>query len=352
MVPIRVDLASDTLTSPSEAMRQAMAVAPVGDDVFGEDPSVNQLEARIAKILGTEDAIFLASGTMSNQIAMRIHCQPGEEFLCEANCHIYTYEQAAYAQLFGIAAQPIEGTNGLLELEQVADRIRPRFDNHAVRTKLFTLENTHNRAGGRVHPYEQLKLLCDWARENELKRHLDGARLWNAVVATGIRAADWAQHFDTISVCFSKGLGAPVGSALCGTQETIQQARRVRKALGGAMRQVGILAAGAFYALENNQDRILEDHAMATCFANKVLETEGFEIVSEKVETKIVIFSLPLRLGTAAQFCERMLQQGVRVLPLAKQQVRAVFHLDITPAQVEEACHVFAKVVADCAKKS
>ena len=233
MFPQPIDLRSDTVTKPTPAMRAAMAAAEVGDDVAGEDPTVNRLEARIAELLGKEAAVYVPSGTMSNQIAVRVHCAPGDEFLCDANCHIYNYEQGAYAQLFGVGVQPIEGDHGVLRLAQLVDRIRPEND-HAVRTRLVCLENTHNRGAGRVLPYDGVVEICRWAKENGLARHLDGARLFNAVVATGIAACDWAQHFDTVSVCFSKGLGAPVGSALCGSKDLIRRARRHRKVLGGA----------------------------------------------------------------------------------------------------------------------
>src|SRR5262245_36373319 len=220
-----IDLRSDTVTKPTPGMRAAMAAAEVGDDVMFEDPSVNALETRIAGMLGKEAAMFVPSGTMSNQIAVRVHCQPGDEFLCDSNCHIYNYEQGAYAQLFGIAAQPIVGDYGVLRLDQLVDRLRPE-DDHSLHTRLVCLENTPNRGAGRVLPYDGVAEICEWAAKNGVARHLDGARLFNAVVATGIAADKWASHFDTVSVCFSKGLGAPVGSALTGTHDHIRRAKR------------------------------------------------------------------------------------------------------------------------------
>ena len=200
-----LDFRSDTATRPTPAMRAAMAAAEVGDDVFGEDPTVNRLQQRLAEIMGKEAALFVPSGTMSNQIGIRVHCQPGDEFLCETGCHIYNYEQGAFAQLSGLVARTIDGEYGVLRLEQLRDLIRPA-EQHNVRTRLVCLENTHNRGGGRVLPYDEVVRICDWAHEHGIITHLDGARLFNAVVATGIPAARWAQHFDTVSICFSKGL--------------------------------------------------------------------------------------------------------------------------------------------------
>jgi threonine aldolase len=250
-MPKRVlDFRSDTVTKPTPGMRKAMAEAAVGDDVFDEDPSVHALQERVADLLGKEAAVFVPSGSMSNQIGVRVHCDPGDEFICESGCHIYNYEQGAYAQLSGLATRTVDGVCGVLQLEQLTGLIRADNE-HLCRTRLVCLENTHNRGAGRIQPYDVVESICDWAHANGLRTHLDGARLFNAVVASGISARDWAQHFDTVSVCFSKGLGAPVGSALAGTKEHIKKARRVRKLFGGGMRQAGIIAAGALYALEH-----------------------------------------------------------------------------------------------------
>ena len=257
-----IDLRSDTVTKPTSAMRAAMAAAEVGDDVIDVDPTVDRLQRMTAEILGKEAAIFMPSGTMTNQVAVRIHCKPGDEFLCEAGCHIFHYEQGAFAQLSGVVARTLQGESGVLRPAQFAGQIRPDNE-HLVRTRLVCLENTHNRGAGRVQPYEDVVAICRWAREHGLRTHLDGARLFNAVVASGIPAADWAQHFDTISVCFSKGLGAPVGSALVGSREFIHEARRHRKLFGGGMRQSGIIAAGALHALQYHRERLAEDHEHA-----------------------------------------------------------------------------------------
>jgi threonine aldolase len=337
--PSVIDLRSDTVTKPSAAMRQAMAEADVGDDVAGEDPTVNRLEARIAQMLGKQAAVFVASGTMGNQIGVRLHCQPGDEFLCETQCHIYRYEQGAYAQLFGIAVQPIDGEHGVLRVEQLVDRIRPNND-HSVRTRLVCLENTHNRGAGRILPFDTLAEICGWAADNGLARHLDGARLFNAVVATGIPASDWAAMFDTVSVCFSKGLGAPVGSALCGSAESIRRARRLRKVLGGAMRQAGIIAAGALYALEHNIERLAEDHEIARLLADAIRRTPGLALDPDVVDTNIVIFKIAPELGTAAEYCARLRDRGVLLYDIGGKRIRAVTHLDVSHDEVQRAAEI------------
>ncbi|MBI3838100.1 MAG: aminotransferase class I/II-fold pyridoxal phosphate-dependent enzyme, partial [Planctomycetia bacterium] len=239
-----LDFRSDTVTKPTPEVCAAMAQAVVGDDVFDEDPTIHALQRQIADTLGKEAAVFVPSGSMSNQIGVRLHCGPGDEFICDAGCHIYNYEQGAYAQLSGVAARTVEGQGGVMRLEQLTGLIRGDNE-HLVRTRLVCLENTHNRGAGRIQPYDVVESICTWAHRNGLATHLDGARLFNAVVATGIEARRWAQHFDTVSVCFSKGLGAPVGSALIGPRDLIRTARRHRKLFGGGMRQAGILAAAA-----------------------------------------------------------------------------------------------------------
>jgi threonine aldolase len=339
-----IDLRSDTVTRPSAAMRTAMAQAEVGDDVFGEDPTVLHLEARVADMLGKEAALFVPSGTMGNQLGIRVHCQAGDEFLCEANCHVFFYEQAAYAQLFGISAQTVEGDHGVLHVEQLVHRIRPLNNDHYTRTRLVCLENTHNRGAGRVQPFDSVVEICGWAADNGLARHLDGARLFNAVVATGISAAEWASHFDTVSVCFSKGLGAPVGSALVGPGDKIRQARRHRKALGGGMRQAGIIAAGALYALEHNIERLAEDHQNARILADTIRSSPGLKLDPETVDTNIVIFEVEPELGTAAAFCARLRDEGVLMNATAPQRLRAVTHLDASRQIIECAAEIVAKV--------
>ena len=269
-----IDLRSDTVTRPTPGMRRAMAEAEVGDDVFGDDPTIKALEQRTADLMGKEAAVFVPSGTMANQIAVGVHTRPGDEVLCGARSHVYVWEGGGMARLSGVTARTFEGDGGLMSLDDVRDAIRPD-DPHYVRTRLVCLENTHNRAGGRVHPMESVAAIARWARGHNLLMHLDGARLMNAVVASGRPAREWAQHFDTVSICFSKGLGAPVGSALAGSGEAIRRARRLRKLFGGGMRQAGILAAAALYALEHHVDRLAEDHANARLLAGRVRGHRG-----------------------------------------------------------------------------
>jgi threonine aldolase len=280
---------------------------------------------------------------MSNQIGLRVHCSPGDELICDVNCHIYCYEQGAYAQLSGLVTRTVNGEFGILRLEQLTGLIRGG-DDHLVNTRLVCLENTHNRGGGKIYPYDEVERICRWAHENGLRTHLDGARLFNAVVATGIPASKWAQHFDTVSVCFSKGLGAPVGSALAGTKEMIAKAKRVRKLFGGGMRQAGIIAAGALFALEHHVERLAEDHANAKLLADVVRQCPGLKLTPEQIETNIVIFDIDPKLGTAEQFAARLEAAGVLTYDIRVQSIRAVTHLDVSRKQVEEAAGVIRRV--------
>ena len=339
-----IDLRSDTVTKPCPAMRAAMAEAPVGDDVIDIDPTVARLQEMIADMLGKEAAMFMPSGSMTNQVAVRLHCDRGDEFLCEAGCHIYNYEQGGFAQLSQAIPRTFTGERSVIHLEQVRSAIRPDNE-HAVRTRLLCLENTHNRGGGVVLPYEGTVELCEWAHAQGLNTHLDGARLFNAVVASGISASNWAQPFDTVSVCFSKGLGAPVGSALAGTRDHIHWMRRHRKLFGGGMRQSGIIAAGAIYALENNVSRLAEDHQNAQQIANTVKTIDGLTLEPEVVDTNIVIFRVEPALCDAATFCEQAHQMGVWMLPFSHEHVRAVTHLHISQADAEQAGKVLGRVV-------
>ncbi len=339
-----IDLRSDTLTRPTPGMREAMATAEVGDDVFDEDPSVHRLQQRVAALFGKEAALFVPSGTMSNQIALRLHCRPGDEFICEAGCHIYKYEQGGYAQLSGLAVRPVIGDHGILRLDQLTALISGDND-HLAATRLVCLENTHNRGAGAVLPYAGVQDICRWARDNHLATHLDGARLFNAVVASGIPADQWARHFDTVNVCFSKGLGAPVGSAIAGTSEQIRQARRVRKLFGGGMRQAGILAAAALYALEHHVDRLAEDHAHARQLAEAIAGIDGLQLEPARIDTNIVIFNVAPRLGSAAELCQRLQAAGLLMYPIAAAQIRAVTHLDISDADIDRACDILQRTL-------
>lgn len=349
MTATPIDLRSDTVTKPTPGMRRSIADAKVGDDVIETDPSVERLQDLCSEMLGMESAIFMPSGTMTNQIAIRIHCQPGDEFLCESGCHIYNYEQAAYAQLSGVSARTVDGEFGVLHVDQLDGLIRPDNE-HLVRTRLVCLENTHNRGAGRVQPYENVVDICQWAKANGLRRHLDGARLFNAAVATGIDLADWAQHFDTVSVCFSKGLGAPVGSALAGPRELIKGARRTRKLFGGGMRQAGIIAAGALYALENNVERLVEDHTNAQVLADAIRQSDGLSLRPDTVDTNIVIFHVDPCLGSASEFVDAMQAEGVLAMATAPRLVRLVTHLDVSAEQVTRAREVIKQVADSLAK--
>ena len=342
-----VDLRSDTVTRPTEEMRQAIFAAPLGDDVMSDDPTVLALQDLAAEMLGKEAALYMPSGTMTNQIGVRIHCKPGEEFLCEVNCHILNYEQGAFAQLSGVVGRSIVGDRGVLQPDQFKGVIRPENE-HLVRTRLVCLENTHNRGVGRVQPYDAVEAICAWAHEHGLRTHLDGARLFNAAVASGIDAAKWASHFDTVSICFSKGLGAPVGSALVGNQEFIQEARRHRKAFGGGMRQAGVIAAGALYALEHHVDRLAQDHVHAGILADAVETVAGLELHA-RPDTNIVFFNVDPSLGEAAEFVSALQSEEVYMLALGPEMVRAVTHLDVSEDQIRRATEVIPRVAHDFA---
>jgi threonine aldolase len=331
-----IDLRSDTVTRPTPAMRAAMAAAEVGDDVFDEDPTVRRLEERVAATLGKEAALFVPSGTMSNQICVRAHTRPGDELLCESSCHIYLNEQGGPAVLSGVTCRCLDGDHGILDVSQLEDKVRPD-DQHAVRTRLVCLENTHNYGGGRVYPLEKIAAISRWTHAAGLGLHLDGARLWNAVVATGIPAATWGRCFDSVSVCFSKGLGAPVGSALAGTREFVARGRRVRKLFGGGMRQAGVIAAGALYALEHHVERLAEDHRNAQVLAQAVGETPGLRLDPPEVETNLVWFRIDPEVGTAKDLEAALEQRGVLVNGSGRYRLRACTHLDVSAAQAEQA---------------
>jgi threonine aldolase len=331
-----IDLRSDTVTRPTAAMRAFMQSAEVGDDVFNEDPTVRRLEERVAALLGKEAALFVPSGTMSNQVCIKAHTQPGDELMCEATSHIYQYEAGGPAVLSGVMCRTFEGDYGVLDLSQLEDKIRPNND-HYVRTRLVCLENTHNRGGGRIYPIEKIQAISEWAHKNGLIMHLDGARLWNGIVATGIAAAEWASHFDSVSVCFSKGLGAPIGSALAGSRDFIAKGRRVRKLFGGGMRQAGVVAAGALFAVENHIERLAEDHRNAQVLAQAVVDTPGLRLDPPDVDTNLVFFHVDLELGTGRDFAAALKERGVLVLPTAPQTIRACTHLDVSSGQVERA---------------
>ncbi|MGE3818143.1 MAG: low-specificity L-threonine aldolase [Isosphaeraceae bacterium] len=340
-----VDLRSDTVTRPTAAMRAVMSAAEVGDDVYGEDPTVKALERKTAEVLGKESALFVPSGTMANQIAVGLHARPGDELICDENAHVYVWEGGGIARLWGVTPRPLATQGGLLDLATLRDKVRPD-DGHYVRTRLICLENTHNRGGGRVHPIVDVAEISGWARARGIATHLDGARLFNAVVASGIAADEWARYFDTVSVCFSKGLGAPVGSALAGSEEMIRKAHRLRKVLGGGMRQAGIVAAGALHALESHVERLAEDHRNARILASAIQNTEGLRLESGPVETNLVWVEVDPALGTAREVADRLRQKGVLVAVLGPQVFRACAHLDVSREMTESAAErikIFSK---------
>ncbi|AMV39790.1 low-specificity L-threonine aldolase [Planctomyces sp. SH-PL62] len=341
-----IDLRSDTVTRPTPAMRRAMAEAEVGDDVYGEDPTIRALEARTAALLGKEAAVFTPSGTMANQIAVGLHTRPGDELLCAESSHLYLWEAGGIARHWGVTARTFPGDAGLLRLADIEDEVRPD-DLHMVRTRLVALENTHNRGGGRVHPIEDVTAVSRWAKGEGLARHLDGARLMNAVVASGVPADEWGSWFDTVSICFSKGLGAPVGSALAGTAEAMDRARKLRKFLGGAMRQAGILAAGALYALDHHVDRLAEDHAHARLLADVFEEVEGLALEFDGVETNLVWVAVDPELGTADDIAAHLKSHGVLVAALGPQTIRACTHLDVSRADVQRAAEAIRTITPE-----
>jgi threonine aldolase len=348
MAEYLIDLRSDTVTRPTPGMWTAIRAAEVGDDVFGEDPTVNRLQERVAALLGKEAALFVPSGTMSNQICIKAQTQPGDELLCDANCHIYNFEAGGPAVLSGVMCRTIEGEYGLIDAGQLQDKIRA-VDDHLVHTRMVCLENTHNRGGGRIYPLEKIRAISAWAHEHGLLMHLDGARLWNAVVATGIPAATWAREFDSVSVCFSKGLGAPIGSALAGPREFVVRGRRIRKLFGGGMRQAGVAAAAALYALEHHVDRLAEDHRHAQVIAEAVAEVSGLRLDPPEVDTNLIWFCIDPELGTAPDLAARLKQQGILVHVTGPYKIRMCTHLNVSAAQAEQVAETFRKIVAQLA---
>ncbi len=338
-----VDLRSDTMTRPTPAMREAMAHAEVGDDVFGEDPTVNRLQDVCARLLGKEGALFVASGTMGNQVAVNALTQPGQEVILEADSHIFYYELGGPALLSGVQLRPLPGRMGVLTALQVEAAIRPE-DLHFPPTSLVCLENTHNRAGGTIYPLEEIRRIRKVADRHSLLLHLDGARLWNASVATGIGLAEYARYFDSVSVCFSKGLGAPIGSLLAGSSAFIDKARRYRKVYGGGMRQAGIIAAGALYAVENHIQRLEEDHRNAKRLAEAVSELPPFSVSLESVQTNIVILRVDEKTITSKAAESRLKEAGILTLALGPGMLRAVTHLDVTAEGIDHAIHAFREI--------
>lgn len=339
-----IDLRSDTVTRPTPGMRAAMAAAEVGDDVLGDDPTVIRLQERVAGLMGKEAACFVPTGTMANQTAIRSQTDHGDEIIAHEDSHIFQYETGAPAALSGCMSRAARGPFGLYDVDQVTALYRPESI-HAPRTSLMVVENTHNRGGGAVWPLEQVKRVTAKGREYGLRLHLDGARLWNACIATGLKPADYARHFDTVSCCFSKGLGAPAGSAVAGDKQTIARVARFRKMFGGTMRQSGILAAAALYALDNHFERLAEDHENAKKLADGLAQIPGLSLDPTTVATNMVFFDVEPSLGTAASLVAKLKAAGVWVLATAPQRIRSVCHLDVPRGLIEEALERIEAVV-------
>jgi threonine aldolase len=324
-------------------MRKAMLNARVGDDVFGEDPTVNALQEKIARLTGKEAALFVTSGTMGNQVSINAHSQPGNEIIVEGNSHIFNYECGSPALLSGVQVMPLPGFRGSFTAEQVEEVIRPNNVHHP-KTALICIENTHNRAGGTIFPYQDIEQISLLAREQNLKMHLDGARLWNASIATGIPISEYARHFDSVSLCFSKGLGAPVGSIIAGSQEFIDRARYYRKAYGGGMRQAGILAAAAIYAMDHHFERLSEDHRRAKKLGEFIATLPDVELDLETVQTNIIIFDIRKRGVDGQKFVDLLASEGVRMITFARTKIRAVTHLHISDMDIEQTIAALKKV--------
>ncbi len=339
-----IDLRSDTVTRPTAAMRRAMAEAEVGDDVFREDPTVRRLEEAAAARTGKEAALFVPTGTMGNQIAVNVWTRPGQEVILEERSHIFNYEMGTMAVFSGVLPRPLRGDDGVLSVESVRKAIRPPVY-YLTQTGLIALENTHNMAGGTIFPVSGAETICALARAQRIPVHLDGARLFNAAVALRRDPAELARPFDSAMFCLSKGLGAPVGSLICGPAGFIDEALRVRKRMGGGMRQAGVLAAAGLVALEENVERLAEDHQNALRLAEGISGIRGLSIESARVQTNIVVFAVVGDGITAKEVVGRWKEEGVLALAIDETQVRAVTHYDVDRAGVERALAILAKLM-------
>tara|TARA_Y100001970_G_scaffold184613_1_gene224549 strand:- start:705 stop:1736 length:1032 start_codon:yes stop_codon:yes gene_type:complete len=339
-----IDLRSDTVTQPTEGMRKAMLAADVGDDVLGDDPTVIELQNKAAKLLGKETALYVPSGTMSNIVATRTHTSPGDEIVTESHSHVYRYEGGAFAALSGCSVALVDGKNGLMTSEQVSSSIRKAEGSlsHYPNGTLVCVENTAQGGGGTVYSQEALDEICKAGKEKDCKLHLDGARLFNAAVASGTEPARMVRDFDSVSICLSKGLGAPVGSVLVGSKKDIVQAHRWRKMFGGGMRQAGMMAAAGIYALENNIDRLSEDHRRAKIFAEAVAEMSDFLINTENVQSNIVFIGVGK--GNTEKTIEKLAKNGIDILSTDDSTIRAVFHLHITDEDLKNTIEAFSQV--------
>ena len=338
-----IDLRSDTVTRPSKAMREAMANAEVGDDVFGEDPTVNKLQETVSALLEKESALFVPSGCMSNQLALKAHTEMGDEVIMEQDAHMFNYETAAPSIMSAVQVKTIPGVRGVFRAEDLPPHIRPAIY-YMPRTRVICVENTHNRAGGTIFPIDEIKKISAFCKGQGIFFHLDGARLWNASVASGIPMKEWAQYFDSVSVCFSKGLGAPVGSALCGSKEFVTKAHKWRKVFGGGMRQSGIIAAGALYAVQNNVARLKEDHEKAKYFSQEISKIKSFEIDLESVQTNIVLVDVRKTGKTPQEIIAVAKDQGILISAGTFTKFRALMHLDVSMEHVKFAAEKFKQL--------
>ena len=339
-----IDIRSDTVTQPTEGMRKAMLEADVGDDVLGDDPTVIKLQNKAAELLGKEAALYVPSGTMSNIVATRTHTSPGDEIVTEAHSHIYRYEGGAFAALSGCSVALVDGMNGLMTSEQVSSSIRKAEGSlsHYPNGSLVCVENTAQGGGGSVYSQEAIDDICKVAREKDCKLHMDGARLFNATVASNTDPARMVRDFDSVSICLSKGLGAPIGSVLVGSKKDLAQAHRWRKMFGGGMRQAGMMAAAGIYALENNIDRLREDHRRARKFAEALVEMPNFSVNLDTVQSNIVYIGVGK--GRSKQIIEKLAKQDIDILDTDDSTIRAVFHLHISDEDLDKIITEFSKI--------
>ncbi|MCL6266110.1 threonine aldolase family protein [Flagellimonas myxillae] len=326
---MEINLISDTVTRPTPGMLDAMMSAKVGDDVFKNDPSVNALEEKVANFFGMEASLFFPSGSMANQTAIKLHTQPGEQLICDKYAHVFNYEGGGASFNSGVSCKLVDGHRGMMTAEQVAESINPPDFYHSPLTSLVCIENTTNKGGGACWDFEELKNIREVCDQNGLKYHLDGARLWNALVAKGENPKDYGNLFDTISVCFSKGMGCPVGSVLVGSKKMMDKALRIRKILGGGMRQSGFLAAAASYAMDHHLERLQEDHQKAKEIG-EVLQNLDFVKKVEPIETNIIIFELNESLVDSDSFLGKLTENGISIIGMGQGKLRIVTHLDYT----------------------
>ena len=338
-----IDLRSDTVTKPSKKMRKMIAQAEVGDDVFGDDPTVNRLQETVSGMFAKEAALYVPSGSMGNLVAIKTHTEPGDEIICQEDCHSLNYEAGSLGAIAGLVAHTFRGKYGIFTRGEIEPFIKKK-SLHTPPTKLISIENTHNHAGGTIFPLQEIKKLRELADDHGIKMHLDGARIWNAHVATGISLDEYGKYFDSIQCCFSKGLGAPIGSIIIGRADFIERARRFRKMFGGGMRQVGILAAAALYAVENNIPRMAEDHENARYLAENLNAINGVNIDLDTVQTNIVIMDTASSGRTVPDLLAALKEEGVLAVQFGNTKIRCVTHLDIDHKDIKSAIEKFQMV--------